>query len=98
MGKPVKWSSRAENDFAEILEYLNNHWNASVTSDFIKKVDKCIALIQQNTEQFPFLNEKFHIRKCVVTKHNSIFYRDTESRIEILRLYDTRQNPETLQL
>lgn len=97
MGKPVKWSSRAENDFAEILEYLNNHWSASVASDFISKVDKCISLIQQNTEQFPFLNKNFKIRKCVVTKHNSIFYRDTESRIEILRLFDTRQNPESLQ-
>jgi len=97
MGKPVKLSSRAEDDFACILEYLNNQWNASVASDFILKVDKCIALIQQNTKQFPFLNKKFQIRKCVVTKHNSIFYRDTKSRIEILRLYDNRQNPETLQ-
>lgn len=97
MVKPVKWSSRADDDFAGILEYLNNHWNASVASDFISKVGRCIFLIQQNTEQFPFLNKNFQIRKCVVTKHNSIFYRDTENRIEILRLYDTRQNPKSLQ-
>tara|TARA_R110002072_G_scaffold48716_11_gene133208 strand:+ start:6320 stop:6616 length:297 start_codon:yes stop_codon:yes gene_type:complete len=97
MSKPVKWSSRADDDFADILEYLNNHWNASVASDFISKVDRCIFLIQQNTKQFPFINKNFQIRKCVVTKHNSIFYKETESRIEILRLYDTRQNPDTLQ-
>ena len=45
---------------------------------------------------FPLINESLQIRKCVVTKHYSIFYRETNSRIEILRLYDTRQNPENL--
>jgi len=36
------------------------------------------------------------IQKCVATKHNTLYYRETNHRIEILRLYDTRQNPETL--
>lgn len=97
MLKPIRWSSRADDDFAGILEYLNNHWSVSVASDFILKVDKCILLIQESTEQFPIFNKDFQIRKCVVTKHNTLYYRDTENRIEILRLYDTRQNPETLQ-
>lgn len=97
MGKKVKWSSRADGDFADILNYLNKFWNASIASEFISKVNKCINLIQQNSEQFPFLSKELKIRKCVVTKHNSIFYREMEDRIEILRLYDTRQNPNTLQ-
>jgi len=96
MLKPVKWSSFAEEDFAVVLEYLNNNWGNSVSLDFIEKTDRCILLIQKNPRQFPFLNKKLLIQKCVVTKHNSLYYRETEDRVEILRLYDTRQNPETL--
>jgi len=31
-----------------------------------------------------------------VTKQNTLFYREVEKRIEILRLYDTRQDPKKL--
>jgi plasmid stabilization system protein ParE len=55
-----------------------------------------LAQIKNNPELFPLINSELQIRKCVVTKHNSIFYRETNSRIEILRLYDTRQNPDNL--
>jgi hypothetical protein len=27
MSKQVVWSPSAENDFAQILEYLDSHWN-----------------------------------------------------------------------
>jgi len=36
------------------------------------------------------------VRKCLVTKQNTLFYREVERRIEILRLYDTRQDPKKL--
>ena len=96
MLKPVKWSSLADDDFANLLEYLFNIWKQKVTLNFINILDDCISKIQSNPENFPYYDENLNIRKCVVTKHNSIFYKETEFRIEILRLYDTRQNPDSL--
>ena len=96
MRKPIKWSSLAEEDFAKLLEYLENRWNNAVCLKFISKLDFCIDLIYKNPNQFPFLNVELQIRKCVVTKQNTLYYRETDARIEILRLYDTRQNPDTL--
>lgn len=96
MHKPIKWSSLADDDFAKILEYLETRWNKNVCLKFIIKLDFCIDLIYKTPNQFPFLNSKLKIRKCVVTKQNTLYYRETETRIEILRLYDTRQNHETL--
>lgn len=96
MRKPIKWSSHAEDDFAKLLDYLENRWNTTVCLKFISKLDFCIDLIHKNPNQFPFLNVELQIRKCVVTKQNTLYYRETDSRIEILRLYDTRQNPGTL--
>ena len=96
MPKSVKWSSQADNDFAKILEYLENRWNNNVCSKFINKVDFCLELIQRNPLQFPVINPDLQIRRCVITKHNTLYYRETEFRIEVLRLYDTRQNPDSL--
>ncbi len=96
MRKPIKWSSLADDDFAKLLEYLEIRWNKNVSLKFITKLDFCVDLIHKNPNQFPIFNTQLQIRKCVVTKQNTLYYRETKSRIEILRLYDTRQNPETL--
>lgn len=96
MLKPIKWSSYADDDFAKLLEYLENRWNKKVCLKFITKLDFCIDLIQKNPNQFPFLIKGFQIIKCVVTKQNILYYRETNTRIEILRLFDSCQNPETL--
>ena len=35
-----------------------------------------------------------NIRKCVVSKHNTLYYRNRRNCIELLRIYDNRQNPD----
>ena len=32
----------------------------------------------------------------VIAKYNTLFYRETKTQIEILRIYDTRQDPDKL--
>ncbi len=98
MYKPIKWSSFADDDLTKVLAYLEFHWNNVVCIKFIDKLDLCINLIQKSPNQFPFINTELQIRKCVITKQNTLYYRETATRIEILRLYDTRQNPDSLKL
>lgn len=93
MLKSVRWSSFASKDLSNLLDYLEAKWNKKVCLNFIEKLDHSIHQIQINSAQFPYFNASLQIRKCVITKHNSLFYRVTSTRIEILRLYDTRQNP-----
>ena len=96
MPKKVIWSHLAENDFSDILEYLNNNWDSKVASNFLDLTENVIDQIAINPKQFPIIFKRKKIRKCVLTKHNSIFYRDSKFQVEILRIYDTRQNPDTL--
>ena len=96
MLKSIKWSSLAENDFANISDYLETRWNNNVCIEFIDNIDFCIGLIQKNPNLFPSLNVKLQIRKCVVTKQTTLYYREINLRIEVLRIYDSRQNPDSL--
>ena len=96
MTRNIIWSPASEKDFESILEYLNTRWNRRVLSKFINKVDDSIALISENPKLFPLINEEFQIRKCVITKQNKLFYRVIHNNIEIVRLFDSRQDPKKL--
>jgi plasmid stabilization system protein ParE len=96
MHRQIVWSPLAESDFAKILEYLNKKWDEKVTNHFVDLTEELIGQISNNPRQFPVIYKKEKIRKCVLTKHNTLFYRDSKSRVDILRIYDTRQDPETL--
>jgi plasmid stabilization system protein ParE len=96
MHKPIIWSPLSENDFAIILDYLDKNWGSKVALNFIDLTENSLNQISYNPRQFPICYKRKRIRKCVLTKHNSIFYRDGKMSIEILRIYDTRQDPNTL--
>jgi hypothetical protein len=42
MPEHIIWAPLAENDFAAILEYLNNNWDSSVTINFIDPTNNVI--------------------------------------------------------
>jgi plasmid stabilization system protein ParE len=96
MPKKIFWSPLSENDFSKILDYLDNNWGEKVASQFIDLTDSFLTQISINPRQFPVINKKIKVRKCVLTKHNTLYYRDSKAQIDILRIYDTRQDPDKL--
>jgi len=96
MPKHIIWSPLSESDFENILEYIKSSWNDQVALSFLDEIENLLKQISTNPKQFPLINKKMKIRKCVVTKHNTIFYREKKGCVEILRIFDTRQNPKKL--
>jgi plasmid stabilization system protein ParE len=96
MPKSIIWSPLSEKDFISILNYLQTNWNKKVLGDFIKITEIAIGQIAENPTQFPLIDKKKQVRKCVITKHNTLFYRDRRDNIDILRIFDVRQDPHKL--
>lgn len=96
MAKTVKWSPASEEDFEEIVTYLVSHWSPKVADRFIQLIDENLLIIKKEPKIFPLINKQLNIRKCVITKHNTLFYRTSKDLIEIIRLFDNRQDPTTL--
>jgi plasmid stabilization system protein ParE len=96
MSKYLIWAPLAEHDFELILDYVYQDWGADITRKFIEKIEKLTEQILINPKQFPLINRKRKIRKCVVTKHNTLIYRERKGFVEILRIFDTRQDPKSL--
>lgn len=96
MTREIIWSPDAINDFESILEYLELKWSNRITRRFINKIDDNIQLIIEDPKIFPLINQEMQIRKSVITKQNTLFYREINDKIEIVRLFDTRQDPQKL--
>ena len=98
MLKPIIWSPLAVNDLENLLDYLHQSWNEQVVLRFITEIETLLSNISKHPKQFPLVNKKRKVRKCVVSKHNTLFYRESKNGIELLRIFDTRQNPKKLKL
>ena len=96
MHRVILWSPLAEKDLGNILGYLSKNGSQRVIIRFLDKIDIATKQIAKVPNQYPIINRNLHVRKCVLTKQNTLFYREVEKRIEILRIFDTRQDPNKL--
>jgi len=76
-----------------VLDYLLSNWSEKVALSFIDLAEKKINLISTH----PFIgiaSEKDPtIRSILLTKQNRLYYQVSENKIELLNIFDTRQDP-----
>lgn len=53
MPKPIIWSNLSENDFDNILDYLDKNWGHKVAANFIDLTENIVNQISINPRQFP---------------------------------------------
>ena len=93
MAKKVVLTRIAERNYEDILDYLFNHWDKTVVDNFIVRFEEACAFLAQNPQIYPIINLDKQIRRCVLTKHNSVYFTYNNATITIITIYDTRQNP-----
>ena len=94
----IIWMPRAKTDLNNILDYLNDNWSKREAEKFVIKVSKAIEQIKMSPETFPVVRKKKNIHKFLLVKQNTIYYRIQKNEIELLTIWDTRQNPKKLKL
>ena len=92
-------SELAENKLLKLNDFLLENWNLKVRNDFIKKLTSKINQISEHPESCPQSSEFKSLFKCVVAKQTTFYYRINLGRkeIEIITVFDTRQNPDKLE-
>ena len=91
-------SPSAKADIENITQYLNQEWGKNVLTKFLFKVKWIINQIVFNPLQYPVINSKLKIRRCVITEQNTLYYRLVNGKIEIVRIFDNRQDPNKLKI
>lgn len=95
--REVKWSHNALNDKFSILEYW---YKKNGTAKYSRQLDEefqiITSLLKQHSKlgkQIPKSNRRFLVKDTF-----QIFYKIEEDYIEILNIWDTRQDPKDIPL
>lgn len=94
----IIWSESAKTDYWQNIEYLEREWTLNEVYNFMDKVDHLLVLLTQDNIEFKSTNYKF-VFEVTVTKHISLFYKISKNKdIELVRFWNTYQNPERFSL
>jgi len=95
----IKWTDKAEESFAAIIDYLSENWSQKEVNDFIEKTDKVIDNISQNPSMYAVSIKRKNVRRALIGKLTSLLYTvKHKTIIELLLFWDNRRNPKKLKV
>jgi len=98
MVKKITFSPEATQNIQQIILYLKKEWSQNVADKFVNMLREKIYNIKQFPNSYYLIDEQRKIRRCVLTKQITLYYKIEEKEIKILTLFDTRQNPDNLEI
>lgn len=86
------WSSQAKLDLFEILEY---YYQRNGSKTYSHKLNERFRKATQLIIQYPNIGRKTDIPqvRILITGNYAMFYKIVKTEIELLTLWDTRQDP-----
>jgi plasmid stabilization system protein ParE len=76
-----------------LLAYLESEWSAKVREEFLKKVTRKFTHLTVFPKSCPESQVKRGLRKIVLSKQTSAFYKIEKDKIVIITIFDNRQDP-----
>lgn len=96
MVKGVIFSPIAIKNTKEIIQYLKKEWSDNSANRFINILREKISIIKEYPNSYNSLDGRENIRRCVITKQTTLYYKIGKNKIEVITSYDSRQNPDNL--
>lgn len=96
--KTVIFSESAKRDLEFLLAYLEEKWSVRVKYAFVDELDLALQAMSEFPASFPSSVLKRDIRKCVVSKQTTLYYRTKKNEIEVIAIFDSRRDPKELKI
>ncbi|GAB1444781.1 hypothetical protein MASR2M41_04060 [Flammeovirgaceae bacterium] len=91
----IIWSDEAIADYHQNIDYLEKEWSSQVALEFIEDVEAAIELIKRHPALYPLADYR-KIRKAVIRKQITLFFRVQDKRVQLIRFWNNYQAPEKL--
>ncbi len=98
MSKPIEWSPRSKQDYLNLLDYLETKWGEKTIRKFHIRLMSILELIAERPEIYPASAKNKRIRRCVISRQTSLYYQIRRNTIELITLFDNRQNPSKIRV
>ncbi len=100
MSEKIAWSDRAERAYGQIIDYVADEFGVTRAKRYAKEVYEAVGKLPENPKMGqiePLLEgSRYEFRRLVIDHVTKIIYRESEERIEIADVWDTRKSPEEL--
>ncbi|MBM3436509.1 MAG: type II toxin-antitoxin system RelE/ParE family toxin [Bacteroidetes bacterium] len=94
----IIWNEFARQDFYQNIDYLLKEWSEKEAQSFIDKVFDVLFVLEKGNVEFQKTSKK-DIRRCVITRQISLFYRIKDDHlIELLRFWNNLKDIHNLNL
>jgi plasmid stabilization system protein ParE len=97
-GYNIRWTDNALEELAETIHYLEINFTEKENKYLAKEIERITFLIAKNPALFPQSGIKKGVRKVVVAKFNTLYYRINTDSVEILSFFSNRQHPGKIKL
>lgn len=94
----IIWTKLAKITYVEILENLNLRWTKKEMKSFKDLTNDLLENVKKNEIIHPYINNNLGIRKAVIHKNVSLFYKvdSTNNKIYLVTFFNNRMNPKNL--
>ena len=92
------WSNEALVGFKDIINYLERKFSEKDISKFAKKFDKQLKIIRTSPKSFPLSPNSNSVRRTIVAKLTSIYFKIDGDTINIVSISDNRKNPDKIKI
>jgi plasmid stabilization system protein ParE len=91
-GYKIQWTDFALKELADTYEYLELNFSKKELNKLSVEIERVLRLISKNPNLFPQSDTK-RVRRVVIKKFNTMYYRESNSIAENLSFYSNRQKP-----
>ncbi|TDG35180.1 type II toxin-antitoxin system RelE/ParE family toxin [Pedobacter changchengzhani] len=97
-GYSVFWTDFALKELENTIEYLKKNWTDKELRNLALKLEETLIFISHNPYLFQVSDIKKDIRRVVILKHNTLYYRFVKNQVEIISFFSNRQSPQKRKL
>lgn len=97
-GYNIFWTDFALKELENTIKYIEQNWSEKELKNLAEKLEETLNLISKNPDIFQVSEFKKDVRRVVVLKFNTIYYRLNNNQIEILSFFSNRQDPDKRKL
>lgn len=92
MGQKVIWTERASQDLLRTISFIKGRWSDKEVHQFLFRTDRTARYLSQFPKMFKAVGTQGH-RQANIDKYNALIYRILPECVEILSVWDMRQDP-----
>ncbi|MDO4763108.1 MAG: type II toxin-antitoxin system RelE/ParE family toxin [Flavobacteriaceae bacterium] len=90
----TKWSKTAEHQLEEAEIYIDENFSYNEVEHLYMEIERTLDLIAKGIVIHQNYEDIEGLKKVIVAKYNTMVYRRTEKRIEIIAFLNNRKSPE----